>query len=555
MSKTKIFLEAAVVIIVVLALVMPGSASITNINEIKKGQNVQKEGYTSQMNNLGGNILVSFDNPEENDIHPRICQGPGGIIVIVYEKIQSIFSKVIPVVWSDDGGDTWTTQFIFDSIEFTDGSGILQYPDILYNPSNDVYFLGMIDPLADMYNNEMAFIPGDIVNAEEASWYGISGSTSENYNYHAAACTENFFLSMTTEDTTGLEQIFGLGYWTYPDFEHPEVMGGYYYDGQSVHVSAPSSKLEMSTGSNRVFVVAETETDTGPKISIKSTVTDETLLTNGEQQNGMDKYADIEQWPGEYIADDATNPDVSASGSKVCVVYVKDEDVKCSYSSDDGQTFGVSTVADNAGFPAVFVSGNSVICAYVKNGNLYQVKSDDGGESWGEPTQVNDADGSVVSEESSVDVDASGVTWTDNRNGNYDIYFAAVGNAPSKPNRPDGPSSGKPRRSYAYSTSSTDPNGDDISYGWDWDGDDIVDEWTQFYSSGETVSISHSWSSDFSGDIKVKAKDTNDEESVWSDPLPISIPKYKISNLYQILERLIDIYPNLILILNYLNLV
>ena len=28
---------------------------------------------------------------------------------------------------------------------------------------------------------------------------------------------------------------------------------------------------------------------------------DETLLTSGEQQNGMDKYADIEQWPGEYI--------------------------------------------------------------------------------------------------------------------------------------------------------------------------------------------------------------------------------------------------------------
>ena len=162
---------------------------------------------TNEKNNLTqtelsflGDTLISVDNPDGDDMHPRLCKGPGGVVVTVYEMELGIFSKPIPVVWSDDGGETWTTQFLFDSIEFTDGSGILQYPDLVYNSNVDQYFLTMVDPLAEMYNDEMAFIPGDITTAEEASWYGISGSGSTNYNFQAGATTENFFMSLTTED-------------------------------------------------------------------------------------------------------------------------------------------------------------------------------------------------------------------------------------------------------------------------------------------------------------------------------------------------------------------
>jgi len=139
----------------------------------------------------------------------------------------------------------------------------------------------------------MVFIPGDITTAEEVNWYGISGSGASNYTYSASATTANFFLSLTTEDNYGLEKIFGLGYFTYPDFENPPVMGGFYYDGNSVHTSAPGIEIEMDVGSERIYIVCETE----GQITVKSTSSDEDLLTNGEQQNGMDKYADIEQYP------------------------------------------------------------------------------------------------------------------------------------------------------------------------------------------------------------------------------------------------------------------
>ena len=54
-------------------------------------------------------------------------------------------------------------------------------------------------------------------------------------------------------------QIFGLGCFTYPDFEYPPGVGGFYYDGQSVHQSAPADNLEMDSNANRLFSVFQTQ--------------------------------------------------------------------------------------------------------------------------------------------------------------------------------------------------------------------------------------------------------------------------------------------------------
>ena len=53
--------------------------------------------------------------------------------------------------------------------------------------------------------------------------------------------------------------------------------------------------------------------------------------------------------------------------------------------------------------------------------------------------------------------------------------------SPSTPSKPSGPISGIICEEYYYSTSSDDPEGLNISYGWDWDGDLEIDEWTGFY--------------------------------------------------------------------------
>ncbi len=94
---------------------------------------------------------------------------------------------------------------------------------------------------------------------------------------------------------------------------------------------------------------------------------------------------------------------------------------------------------------------------------------------------------------------------------------------PNIPRKPSGPTLGCIEMLYSYSTNTTDPDDDNVKYGWDWNGDDIVDEWTGFYPSGETVTTNHSWTTDGVYDIKVKAEDVHGDQSNFSPSLTVVI--------------------------------
>jgi hypothetical protein len=102
----------------------------------------------------------------------------------------------------------------------------------------------------------------------------------------------------------------------------------------------------------------------------------------------------------------------------------------------------------------------------------------------------------------------------------YYVYVHAVEGPnypPNKPNKPSGQTSGRSGTTYTYTSSTTDPDGDQISYLFSW-GDGTDSGWTTPVASGTTVSESHSWSSQGSYEIKVKARDVLFAESPYSDP-------------------------------------
>jgi hypothetical protein len=104
------------------------------------------------------------------------------------------------------------------------------------------------------------------------------------------------------------------------------------------------------------------------------------------------------------------------------------------------------------------------------------------------------------------------------------VTIAPPDNAPpNKPSKPSGTTSGDTGTSYTYSTSATDPDGDIVKYGWDWDGNGAVDEWTGFYSSGTTVSTSHSWTAAGTYNVKVKTEDEYGAQSGFSTALTVII--------------------------------
>jgi len=117
--------------------------------------------------------------------------------------------------------------------------------------------------------------------------------------------------------------------------------------------------------------------------------------------------------------------------------------------------------------------------------------------------------------------------------------------APNKPTRPDGPTEGDAGAYYTYTTSTTDPDGDEVYYLFDW-GDGTNSGWLGPYYSGEICHIEHSFSSSGEFWIKVKAKDFYGIQGQWSDPLGVSMPRNKIPQfpiLQKLLERFTRAFP------------
>lgn len=77
--------------------------------------------------------------------------------------------------------------------------------------------------------------------------------------------------------------------------------------------------------------------------------------------------------------------------------------------------------------------------------------------------------------------------------------------------------------SYKYKSSSNDIEQDQIKYGWDFNGDNTVDKWTDFYDSGDTASITYSWDTVGTYYIKVKAEDRNGKQSEFSEELKVTV--------------------------------
>ena len=132
----------------------------------------------------------------------------------------------------------------------------------------------------------------------------------------------------------------------------------------------------------------------------------------------------------------------------------------------------------------------------------------------------------------------------------YMATLTVPNSSPEKPVKPTGGIKGKPGNTYTYSTQTSDLDCDQIYYQWDW-GDGNFSEWRGPFDSGITATAQYSWTAKGSYSIRVKAKDIHGNESVWSDPLVITMPKNVQLNVRfaNFLERL---FPHLFHLLEIL---
>jgi hypothetical protein len=104
-----------------------------------------------------------------------------------------------------------------------------------------------------------------------------------------------------------------------------------------------------------------------------------------------------------------------------------------------------------------------------------------------------------------------------------EVTVETTNEPPDIPTTPFGPTEGLAGVEYTYKTSTTDPDDDDVKYGWDIEGDGEVDFWTDFYSSGETCSVEIIFNTPDTYYVQVKAEDIKGAQTDFSHSLRVVI--------------------------------
>jgi len=108
-------------------------------------------------------------------------------------------------------------------------------------------------------------------------------------------------------------------------------------------------------------------------------------------------------------------------------------------------------------------------------------------------------------------------------------FFEVDSNNPPEPPRKPSEKLGE---QFTFTTNSTDPDGDLISYRWSW-GDGNYSEWMGPFESGETCEASYIWMLPDIYEIRAQATDTYGGTSNWSEPLSVKVdlPIIELGNI------------------------
>jgi outer membrane protein assembly factor BamB len=247
-----------------------------------------------------------------------------------------------------------------------------------------------------------------------------------------------------------------------------------------------------------------------------------------------------------YIGE--SSPAISNDGT----IYVGDQVNNRIYSIDEDGTLNWYYTTNGEIISSPAIDKNGIIYCGSTDGYLYALNPN-GTLRW-----RFDAGDSI---ESSVAIGADGTIYIAGQfdpsggNSSYTNLYALqiVDSQPPSTPTIDGPPSGRTGRTYEYTVMSTDPDGDDISYYVDW-GDGTNTDWLGSYNSGQEQTVSHTWETDGTYTIQVKAKDSNGVESGWGT-LSVTMPMSSIihdSPFLKLLEQFFDKHPFAFPILRYL---
>jgi hypothetical protein len=205
-------------------------------------------------------------------------------------------------------------------------------------------------------------------------------------------------------------------------------------------------------------------------------------------------------------------------------------DIICFYSSTnildlDINNVFIANTSDNECCPNIFhVENTTFMASFVRNGNIYTTWTLDGGVHWTPPYRINDNLGKVTNTYKSSCISNNYLIWEEQHQ-DIDLYMEEFTAPPTTPTI-QGRNTGMIGKPYELTISATHPDRLNISYFIDW-GDGTNECWSDPVPSGESVTITHTYDSNQSYQIRGKAQNEQGVEGHWAY-LKVNIPKNKV---------------------------
>ncbi|MEA3458292.1 MAG: PQQ-binding-like beta-propeller repeat protein [Candidatus Thermoplasmatota archaeon] len=254
------------------------------------------------------------------------------------------------------------------------------------------------------------------------------------------------------------------------------------------------------------------------------------------------------KWKIKTGAGTETNPSIGPDGT----IYVGDDklyalnpDGTLKWTFDPGPDQDIFQSSPAVSADGIVYFGTNI--GETSGGDIIAVNPD-GTECWRRRIANNWVDSSPC-------IGKNGVVYIGSSSDNDSGYpygcLYAFGQGEGSPNPPTitGPSSGKTGEEHIYTFSTTDPDGDNISYYVTW-GDGTNSGWQGPYPSGTELSLPHTWMFQGTYSLKAKAKDEHEMESDWAT-LEVSMPKNK-PYINTPFLRFLENHPYIFPVLKYL---
>jgi len=199
--------------------------------------------------------------------------------------------------------------------------------------------------------------------------------------------------------------------------------------------------------------------------------------------------------------------------------------------------------------PAISADGTIYIGIYIGDmgvGDIIAINPD-GTEQWRK--RIDDYSGDMLS---SPAIGEDGTVYIGSKcdsSGYIHAFGPVESNSPPGTPTIDGEINGETGWEYWYYFKSVDPDNNPVSFYIDWgDGNE---EWTPERASSEDAGFSHTWFLRGEYTIRAKAIDVFGEESDWAY-LEVTMPVNQNSYSFPLLQRLLELFPNMFPILRHL---